>query len=104
VIHSQLQCGKDIAVQPSNIVDQQVFAFAAQMSNFVYVVADTVTREAMVVDAAWDVPGILKILKVRELFRLFTTTQHNTTQHNTAHAAQSNPTQPNPTQHNTTQT
>ena len=31
--------------------------FAAQMRNFVYCVADPTTREALIIDAAWDVDG-----------------------------------------------
>jgi len=46
------------------VLQQQVFAFAAQMANFVYIIADAHTREAVVVDAAWDVPGVLRVLKV----------------------------------------
>jgi hypothetical protein len=64
----QLLCGKELCVSARNAGDamqQQVFAFAAQMANFVYIIADTHTREAVVVDAAWDVPGVLRVLKVR---------------------------------------
>ena len=31
------------------------------MANFIYLVADPVTREAVVVDAAWDTTGILRV-------------------------------------------
>jgi hypothetical protein len=33
----------------------QIFSSAQQMQNFVYLVGDAKTREAVVVDAAWDV-------------------------------------------------
>ena len=35
-----------------------VHKFAAQMRNFVYCVADPTTREALIIDAAWDVDGV----------------------------------------------
>lgn len=31
------------------------------MQNFAYLIGDTATREALVVDAAWDIPGILQL-------------------------------------------
>src|SRR5215475_2831268 len=31
------------------------------MQNFTYLVGDPATREALVVDAAWDIPGILQL-------------------------------------------
>ncbi len=33
----------------------QIFSSAQQMKNFVYLIGDAKTREAVVVDAAWDV-------------------------------------------------
>ena len=36
---------------------------ARSMANFVYLIGDTQTRECVVVDPAWDIDGILKILK-----------------------------------------
>jgi hydroxyacylglutathione hydrolase len=36
--------------------------FATQMANFVYLIGDDETRECMVVDPAWDVPGILNVV------------------------------------------
>lgn len=35
---------------------------AAQMANFIYLIGDSVTRECMVVDPAWDIDGLLKIV------------------------------------------
>lgn len=35
---------------------------AAQMANFLYLIGDTVTRECFVVDPAWDIDGLLKIV------------------------------------------
>lgn len=46
----QLLAGRDFAVDDP---------FASQMANFIYLIGDTETRECMVVDPAWDIPGIL---------------------------------------------
>ncbi len=35
---------------------------AAQMANFLYLIGDNVTRECFVVDPAWDIDGLLKIV------------------------------------------
>jgi glyoxylase-like metal-dependent hydrolase (beta-lactamase superfamily II) len=43
--------------------------FAGQMANFVYLLGDDEKRECMIVDPAWDVPGILDIID-REGMRL----------------------------------
>ena len=57
----QLLPGRDIALRPSNPVDAQIFTAARQMQNFVYLVGDARTRECVVVDACWDVAGILAV-------------------------------------------
>ncbi len=31
------------------------------MQNFTYLIGDTATREALVVDAAWDIPGVIQL-------------------------------------------
>jgi glyoxylase-like metal-dependent hydrolase (beta-lactamase superfamily II) len=49
----QLLCGRDIA---------QSDPVAQQMVNFVYVVGDRETGEAVVIDAAYDIKGILAVL------------------------------------------
>ena len=36
---------------------------ARSMANFVYLIGDTETRECMVVDPAWDIDGILKVVE-----------------------------------------
>lgn len=36
---------------------------ARSMANFVYLIGDTQTRECMVVDPAWDIDGILKVVE-----------------------------------------
>ena len=43
--------------------------FAGQMANFVYLLGDDEKRECMIVDPAWDIPGILDIID-REDMRL----------------------------------
>jgi glyoxylase-like metal-dependent hydrolase (beta-lactamase superfamily II) len=49
----QLLCGRDIA---------QTDPVAQQMVNFVYVVGDRETGEAVVIDAAYDIKGLLAVL------------------------------------------
>lgn len=36
---------------------------AAQMANFIYLVGDRQTRECVVIDPAWDIDGLLKIIE-----------------------------------------
>lgn len=54
----QLLPGRDFCLTPSDIIERQIFSSAKQMQNFVYLIGDAKTREAVVVDAAWDVKGI----------------------------------------------
>jgi glyoxylase-like metal-dependent hydrolase (beta-lactamase superfamily II) len=50
----QLLAGRDFAVDDPA---------ARQMENFVYLIGDTVSRQAVVVDPAWDIDGILAQLE-----------------------------------------
>ncbi|EFJ09576.1 hypothetical protein SELMODRAFT_447638 [Selaginella moellendorffii] len=54
----QLLAGRDFCLNPGNIIETQIFNAGAQMQNYVYLVGDAKTREAVVVDPAWDVKGI----------------------------------------------
>jgi hydroxyacylglutathione hydrolase len=56
----QLLAGRDFA---------QANPFASQMANFVYLVGDDEERVCMVVDPAWDIPGIIEYAD-REQMRL----------------------------------
>jgi hypothetical protein len=47
-------CWSRFLHQP-NKCHREIFSSAQQMQNFVYLVGDAKTREAVVVDAAWDV-------------------------------------------------
>ncbi|KAH8948623.1 hypothetical protein BDL97_11G104000 [Sphagnum fallax] len=58
----QLLAGRDFCINPTNVIERQIFSSAQQMQNFVYLVGDAKTREAVVVDAAWDVKGIRAVL------------------------------------------
>ena len=49
----QLLAGRDFAESD---------VFASQMANFVYLIGDDEEKVCMVVDPAWDVPGILKVI------------------------------------------
>ncbi|EFJ09570.1 hypothetical protein SELMODRAFT_427914 [Selaginella moellendorffii] len=55
---SRLLAGRDFCLNPGNIIETQIFNAGAQMQNYVYLVGDAKTREAVVVDPAWDVKGI----------------------------------------------
>ena len=50
----QLLCGVDVG---------QADASARSMANFIYLIGDRETRECVVVDPAWDVEGLLKIIE-----------------------------------------
>ena len=56
----QLLAGRDFA---------RTDPFASQMGNFVYLIGDDEQRECMVVDPAWDIPGIVEFTE-REDMRL----------------------------------
>ncbi|MFQ5443091.1 MAG: MBL fold metallo-hydrolase [Nitrospinales bacterium] len=40
---------------------------ARQMANFIYLIGDKKTRECMVVDPAWDIDGLLKLLNEEDM-------------------------------------
>lgn len=66
----QLLAGRDFAVGRSIYpIQNKIFDFATAMKNFIYLIADTESRECVVVDACWDVDTILRIVK-REGFKL----------------------------------
>jgi glyoxylase-like metal-dependent hydrolase (beta-lactamase superfamily II) len=48
----QLLCGREVA---------RSHPVAGQMANFMYLIGDPRTREAVVVDPAWDISGVLEI-------------------------------------------
>src|SRR5262245_56268672 len=54
----QLLAGRDFATENY---------FAGQMANFVYLIGDDESRECMVVDPAWDIPGILDVVDGTEM-------------------------------------
>lgn len=54
----RLEAGRDFAVRDG---------VAASMGNLVYLLGDRVARECLVVDPAWDVPGILSVVDRLEL-------------------------------------
>ncbi|KAJ2882881.1 hypothetical protein FB639_002293 [Coemansia asiatica] len=65
----QLLAGRDFAVRPRGLhpIRAAVFRFAQGMQNFVYLVADAQTRKCVVVDACWDVDGILAAVERERL-------------------------------------
>ena len=54
----QLLCGFDVG---------STNASARQMANFIYLIGDLKTRECVVVDPAWDIDGLLKIIQDDEM-------------------------------------
>ena len=54
----QLLCGVDLA---------QTDASAQSMANFIYLIGDRETRECVVVDPAWDVDSLLKIVAAEDM-------------------------------------
>ena len=59
----QLLPGRDICVDAKNPVEAQIFGAAVQMQNFIYLVGDARTRQCAVIDACWDVDGIIAVAK-----------------------------------------
>ncbi|GBG26687.1 Hydroxyacylglutathione hydrolase, mitochondrial [Hondaea fermentalgiana] len=61
--------GKDVSVQQllsgrevaNDVRGNRVHQFAYQMANYMYVVCDEQTREAIAVDPCWDVDGVLRV-------------------------------------------
>lgn len=58
VYFQQLLAGRDFA---------RNHVFASQMANFVYLVGDRETRECLIVDPAWDVQGLLRVIDKDDL-------------------------------------
>jgi len=54
----QLLSGVDVGTTDSS---------ARQMANFIYLIGDRQTRECLVVDPAWDIDGILKVVETEEM-------------------------------------
>ncbi|KAJ1813660.1 hypothetical protein LPJ75_003092, partial [Coemansia sp. RSA 2598] len=65
----QLLAGRDFAVRPKGLhpIRAAVFRFAQGMQNFVYLVADAQTRKCVVIDACWDIDGILAAIERERL-------------------------------------
>ena len=62
----QLLPGRDFCLArdaAGDLVKQQIFGAAVSMRNFIYVIGDHATRECYVVDACWDVDGILRVIE-----------------------------------------
>ena len=69
----QLRPGDEIATSAS-----PVHALSRQMNNFVYVVGDRETQEAVLIDASWDLEGILSAVAADQMnvTRAFATHYH----------------------------
>ncbi|CAG8810292.1 20248_t:CDS:2 [Cetraspora pellucida] len=51
----------------TNKIRSKIFEFAVKMKNLIYVIVDNSTKECIVVDACWDVDGIIKFIKNKRL-------------------------------------
>ncbi|CAI5479899.1 unnamed protein product, partial [Closterium sp. Yama58-4] len=57
----QMFAGREFCVgRGRNVIESQIYRSAQQMRNFIYLIGDAHSREAVVVDGAWDVEGILR--------------------------------------------
>eukprot|EP01134_Creolimax_fragrantissima_P000642 CFRG0642T1 len=63
----QLLPGQDICLSTYNPIQLLVNKFAKMMKNFIYIIADAKTREAVVVDICWDMAGVLKRVQQLDL-------------------------------------
>ncbi|KAJ2147209.1 hypothetical protein IW136_000240 [Coemansia sp. RSA 678] len=67
----QLLAGRDYALRPRgpllHPIRTRIFEFAVAMQNYVYLIADADTRKCIVVDACWDVDGILAVIERENL-------------------------------------
>ncbi|KAJ2830732.1 hypothetical protein IWW50_000089 [Coemansia erecta] len=67
----QLLAGRDFALRPRgpllHPIRTRIFEFAAAMQNYVYLIADAETRKCIVVDACWDVDGIMAVIERENL-------------------------------------
>ncbi|KAK9711273.1 hypothetical protein K7432_007957 [Basidiobolus ranarum] len=64
----QLSPGKDIAVPNAfHPIQNKIFEYAIEMRNFVYIIADVVSRLCIIVDACWDAQGIMEVVKREKL-------------------------------------
>ncbi|RIB10723.1 beta-lactamase-like protein [Gigaspora rosea] len=62
--------GRDICISKNSItnkIQSKIFDFAVKMKNLIYIIVDNETKECIVVDACWDVDGIIKFIKDRHL-------------------------------------
>ena len=59
----QLLPGREFAITPTQPMDELIFGAAKQMQNHIYLVGCAETRECYVVDACWDVNGIVAYAK-----------------------------------------
>ncbi|KAJ2868918.1 hypothetical protein GGI22_000575 [Coemansia erecta] len=65
----QMLAGRDFALKPKGLhpIRSRIFEFAAGMQNYIYLIADSETRKCVVLDACWDVDGILAIIEREKL-------------------------------------
>ncbi|CAG8499834.1 12274_t:CDS:2 [Ambispora gerdemannii] len=64
----QLIPGRDICLMTTTVnpVQQKIFSIAIEIKNIIYVIADIASRNCVVIDACWDVNGILKFIETKK--------------------------------------
>ncbi|MDA9097971.1 tetratricopeptide repeat protein [bacterium] len=64
----QLLPGRDICINAmGNPIAAQIFTAATQMKNFIYLIGDYKSKECFVIDACWDVAGILQVIEADKM-------------------------------------
>ncbi|TPX63717.1 hypothetical protein SpCBS45565_g06382 [Spizellomyces sp. 'palustris'] len=64
----QLAPGRDLCQKSfMTPIQNMIFEYAVQMRNFIYFVENLASKECLVVDACWDIDGILKFAQKRGL-------------------------------------
>ncbi|KAJ1679652.1 hypothetical protein EV182_001606, partial [Spiromyces aspiralis] len=61
----QLLPGRDIChkVPGLHFIRNKIYQFATSMQNYIYIIVDIDTKICIIVDACWDVPGILRVIE-----------------------------------------
>ncbi|CAG8602882.1 5846_t:CDS:2 [Racocetra persica] len=70
ILRDNKSMGQDICIAKNSITNKircKIFEFAVKMKNLIYVIVDNSTKECIVIDACWDVDGIIKFIKNKRL-------------------------------------
>ncbi|KAG1444686.1 hypothetical protein G6F56_010193 [Rhizopus delemar] len=61
----QLMAGRDFAIEKNvlNPIQTKLYEFAVHMKNIIHVIVDRASKQCILVDACWDIEGILKFVE-----------------------------------------